>query len=104
MRWYKNLFFGENARKRAAKIVGKIKRGQFQPDVYVLTLPSGEQNLLEIYPSYILLQDYFKEQDLLIVGLACGYEEAGQLAASIVDQVYQNNGNVAVKEYLEKQE
>lgn len=104
MRWYENLYFGEGAKKDGVRIVKRLQAGKLQPDVYVITLAANEQNLLDIYPSYVLLQPYYQKQDLLVIGLAAGRKEAQELVAKIVDEVYQKTSEVAVRQYFQKQE
>lgn len=102
MRWYRRLYVGKTARRDRYKIIGKIRWGKPQLDTYVITLPSNPQNILDIYPSYVLLQAYFKRQDFLILGIARGYEEALDVAAEILMETYQKTGNFHVTEYVEQ--
>ena len=75
-----------------------------QIGIYVITLASNRQNLLDIIPSYELMQRGYPKREMVIVGLAKGYDEAVEVAASIVDEVYRNTGTFAVRTYLaEKQ-
>ena len=50
------------------------------------------------------MQKGYPKKDMVVVGLAKGYDEAIEVAASIVDEVYHSTGTFAVRTYLaEKQ-
>ncbi len=100
MRWYRSLFVGTTAEKTKNQIVEKLNSNKPQLNVFVLTLPSNEKNLLDIFPSNILLQPYYKKQDYFVVGLAKGYEEALEVMTQIIMDTYNETGGFHVKEYL----
>ncbi|MDE6232449.1 MAG: hypothetical protein K2M60_03765, partial [Lachnospiraceae bacterium] len=88
MEWYKDLYVGELAEKRKYKIINKIEKHKTQIGIYVLTLPFNNENVLDIYPSYILNQKYYKKADLKIMGIACGYDEALEVMERIIMDCY----------------
>lgn len=100
MIWYKHLYVGDGIGERAEKVKWKIRHNAGQCSVYVITLASNRQNLLDIIPARELLQKSYPKKQLYVVGLAKGYEEALEMAARIVLEVYQNTGGFAVGEYL----
>lgn len=105
MRWYEHLYVGENAKKRRFSIIQNIRKGRFSPGVHVITLPSNDKNVLDIYPASVLLKDYYKNQkDFLILGIAADYYEALSVAGNIVDEVYRKTGAFSVAAYLEQNE
>lgn len=104
MIWYDKLYVGESIVHKTKKIKWKIMHNAGQIGIYVITLASNKQNLLDIIPSYELMQRGYPKRDMVIVGLAKGYDEAVEVAASIVDEVYRNTGTFAIRTYLaEKQ-
>lgn len=100
MKWYRHLYMGEQARKNRYRIIGKIRHNKLQMDVYVITLASNPSDLLDIYPSYVLRQKHFQKQEYLVVGIAKGYEEAVEVAAKIVTEVYTKTGTFGIREYI----
>lgn len=100
MIWNQNLYVGDSIVHKISRIKWKILHNAGQIDIYVITLASNQNNLLDIIPSRELLQKGYPKQNLYIVGLAKGYEEAVEVAASIVDEVYRNTGTFAVRSYL----
>ena len=104
MIWYDKLYVGESIVHKTKKIKWKIMHNAGQIGIYVITLASNRQNLLGIIPSYELMQRGYPKREMVIVGLAKGYDEAVEVVASIVDEVYRNTGTFAVRTYLaEKQ-
>ena len=99
MRWYRNLYLGDNAKKAKYKVFGRIRKGRFTADTFLITL-SRFQEKLEIF----LLQPYFKKKinldKIYVVGLAKGREEALYLVRDIIDEVYNATGGFDIREYL----
>lgn len=91
MRWYEKLYVGEKAKKHRFSIIQSIRRGKASGN-YILTPPSNGKNVLDIYPATTLSQPYYKEQDLLIIGIAADYDDAAELAGKIVSELYRKTG------------
>lgn len=100
MVWYENLYVGESIVHKTGKIKWKIRHNAGQINIYVITLASNAQNLLDIIPSHELMQKGYPKEQLCVVGLAKGYDEAVGVAVSIVEEVYRETGAFAVREYL----
>ena len=71
MKWYDDLYVGES-------IVHKTN----------------------IIPSHELLQKGYPKKQLYVIGLAKGYDEAVEVAASVIDEVYRQTGAFEVASYL----
>lgn len=94
---------GKKAEKNRFTILQKLRRGKLQPKVHVIVPASGEQNVLDILPSYVLLQEHYKAQEeLLILGIGADYFEALEVAGKIVHDIYHTTGGFVLKDYLEK--
>ena len=103
MRLYRHLYMGEKAKKNRFSILQKLRNGKLQPGVHVIVPASGERNLLDILPSYVLLQDHYKSQEeLLILGVGADYFEALEVAGKIVHDIYRITGGFELKDFLEK--
>lgn len=100
MRWYRKLYMGEKAKKERFKFVWKVKHRRMIWQGYVITLASNEQNLLDIIPVSELLQSYYQKKDIMIIGIAQGYEESLEVVKSIVDEVYQKTGKFNIRQYV----
>lgn len=99
MRWYDRLYVGEKAKKNRYSIIQAVRRGE-PMGYYVLTPPSNGNNILDIYPAVTLMQPYYKQRDLLIVGVAADYEDAARLSGRIIAQVYKRTGGFDVSGWL----
>lgn len=102
MKWYENLYVGDSIRHKAKKIKWKIRHNAGQIDIYVITLASNPQNLMDIIPAQELMQKAYPKQGLFVIGLAHGYDEALEVVTQIVDELYQATGGVDLKAYLKK--
>ena len=67
---------------------------------YVITPASGGNNILDIYPAAELLLPYYREKDFLIMGIAFGYDEATEVAARIVADLYRKTGGFCLNQLL----
>ena len=104
MIWYKDLYVGESIVHKTKKVKWKIMHNAGQIGIYVITLASNTQNLLDIIPSYELMQKGYPKKDMVIVELANSKEKASDGSASTLGEVYHSTGTFAVRAYLaEKQ-
>ncbi|MBQ1901770.1 MAG: hypothetical protein II169_04390 [Lachnospiraceae bacterium] len=94
MRWHNNLYV--RSIKSVERVKWKIEHKAGLVEVYVITLSRRKGSLLEIYPSYTLMQSHIRSQDLYIVGLARGYRNALELVRSIIEEVYNETGSLRV--------
>lgn len=101
MTWYKYLYVDEAIVHKKKKIKWKICHNAGQLDMYVISLPDVESNLLEIISTVELMQKHYPKGDLFVVGLAKSYEKAQKLAAGIVMDIFHKTGKFNVKEYLQ---
>ena len=101
MKWYRNLYVSNSIGDKANRIKWKINHNAGTISVYVIAFASNSQNLLDIIPAWELMQkSYPGKKEMQIIGLAKGYAEALELVCSIIEEVYQNTGDVDVKSYL----
>ena len=100
MKWYRNLYVGESIAEKSEKVKRKILRGALQVQIYVITLPSNQQNLLDIIPAREIQQKYYPKRDLYVIGLAKGREEAEQVVAGLLSEVYFKTGGFDLRAYL----
>ena len=102
MRWYERLYVGEKAQKDRYSIIQAV-REEKSSGYYILTLPSNKKNMLDIYPARTLKQPYYREQNLLILGIAADYQDAAILSATIIGDVYKKTGGYDVERFLEEE-
>ncbi len=100
MKWYQELYAGESIKEKTDKIKWKIKHNAGQLQIYVITLASNPQNLMDIIPAWELMQKHYPKKNIWIVGLAKGYNEAVEVVIRILMEVYEHTGAFGVREYL----
>lgn len=100
MKWYDKLYLGEGITPKEKQIIKRIKKNQLTPDVYVIAFASNPQNLLDVIPSWELMQKGYPKEQIRVIGLASGKKEALELVRQIIDEVYQATGKTNVTEYL----
>lgn len=101
MNWYQNLYFGTTAEKKGKTLIQKIESGKTPINTYLLTLSGRPENQMEIVPAWNLKFWYPRQNTPMIVGLACGKEEAFELVRQITEEVYQKTGGVELRRYFE---
>lgn len=84
MRWYEDLYVGYNLLDKKRQVIRKIKNGKPQLNKYVITLPQNDYDTLEIYPSNILNQKWYRDSDMVVVGITEGMEEAMDMIQLII--------------------
>ena len=104
MKWYKDLYMDDKFRDKTERIKWKIEHNVLSPFTYLITLPSNEQNLMDIIPAADLLQRAYPKRELFIIGIERGYTQAAMMAASIVLEVYTKTGAFDVTQYILQQE
>lgn len=95
MKWHTNLYLGEHASCQP-DLVEKLKAGKRPMNVRLITLPANQNNLMDIVPC---LGGFYRD-NLYVVGVAVGENEARQVVMSIIRDVYQTTGGFDVKQYL----
>ena len=83
MQWAEHLYLTDKTAKKKDKIIRKANRGIGMLSIYLITLASNPQNLFDIFHAAHLKQSAFYRQDLFVVGIASGYEEALELVQEI---------------------
>ena len=88
--WYKNLYVGDTAKKKQKKWMRRIENKKAVPGVWLLTLPSNQQNNLDVIPADLLLQPAVRRNCPMIVGLV----------EAIALETYRETGEVKIREWL----
>ncbi len=102
MEFYRGLYISETLERQKERIIRKLKKNQFQPNLYILVLAQGKQNHLEFFSALLLKQHIFENMPLFIVGIADGYDEAVSLVVEITKEVYQKTKGCDLREYILK--
>ena len=98
LKWHKNYYRGTNV-KNLPRIRAKLMHGKPVPGIYLITLSENPHNLLEILPALTLVQETAARICPEIVGIAKGKEEALDLITEMVQTIYEETGELNIKEY-----
>ena len=104
MKFYKHLYVSEDIGKKKEKIIRNMKSGTYPLTTYLLVLIEEGENQLEFYSASLLRQGMLYEEDIFVVGLASGYEDAVYLVEEIIREVYEKTGDVDIRSYIRDQE
>lgn len=104
IKWYKNLYVGDNAKKKERKIRHKVENGKVLPGIYLITYAQNEDDQLDIFPASSLRQKVLYHRCPEIIGIASGYDEAVKIVMELADKVYRQKQCKSIKHYLEEQE
>lgn len=99
MKYYKNLYLGESIKEKKEEILKNLEMDKVMLQIYVITLARGKQNHLEFTKSLLWREDSCRK-DMLIVGLAGGYEEAVSLIEEITREVYHATKGANIRKYI----
>lgn len=100
MKWYSDLYVGEKLQSTYRKHIRRIEQTGKPYGDYLIALPANPANLLDIMP--VKTARYYA--DVRVIGIAKDKQEAIEVAASVVDDVYHNTGGFDVKAYLKEKE
>ena len=101
--WSENMYIGKQLSEKGEKIKKKLNRKLFLPDVFLITRPTNEDNLFDIFQSKELLFPYHKRREIIVCGLAKDKEEALTLVTTMLEDMYRETGGLCSKEYFLKQ-
>lgn len=104
MRWAVNLYTTEKTKKTLPRIMQKVRKRKLQPGIWLITLASNEQNLLDIFHSIYYFQPMFAKMNPDIVGIAESEDAARELVLKIIEDVWKQNGDFDVRAYFKFQE
>ena len=104
MRCAVNVYTTEKTKKVLPRIVQKIRRGKLQPGIWLITVASNEQNLLDIFQSVYYIQPMFARLNPDIVGVAESEDAAKVLLQKITEDMYRETGGFDVRTYFKFQE
>lgn len=101
LKWYKNLYVGDNAKKKKKQLIRKINIGAGVVDVYLITFSTNPDNQLDIFSANELKQRARRRSCPMIVGLCKGYWEAIETVEMLVQKTYEQTGTANVRQWLE---
>jgi len=99
MIFYKNIYLSENIKKKKNTIIHNIKNNKIQLDVFIISLSEDGMGIVDIYPSYILLQKEYMNKEIFIIGIASTKTEAYNIAKDILMDCYNTRSDFDISAY-----
>lgn len=104
MRCAVNLYTTEKTKKMLPRIMHKLRTRKLQPGIWLITIASNKQNLLDIFHSVYYMQPMFEKLNPDIVGIAESEDAAKELLIRITEEIYRETGSFDVRTYFQFQE
>lgn len=100
MLFHNKLYLDDEISKNKRKIIKNLKHNKLTLSVYVMVLSENEDDQLDIYPSYVLLQKVYRDRELTVVGIASDMENSKGLLVKMTEDCLKETGKVSLKEYF----
>lgn len=91
MKIAEHVYISEILRSQKYRLMERIRQGKRIPVLYCITLPVWSWGVLEIYEYNQLLSAFYREKEMMIVGMAAGKEDALVVLRRIVDRLYRED-------------
>lgn len=102
MTFFENLYLGENIEPKVDQILKKLNTSKVIPDLFLITIATNPENMLDIIPEWELMQKGYPKDEIRVIGLASGKKEAIAVVQFILEETIQETGNADVRAYLMK--
>ncbi|MBR5337656.1 MAG: hypothetical protein IK152_06705 [Lachnospiraceae bacterium] len=100
MKWAKKLIYGEEAGKKRIGYVTKLKMGKGVLGLSAIVISPDSPNQFDIIDTKLLMWKRYPKDDLIIVGIAKGQDEALDLMEHFSQKVYDETGTLDMKNYV----
>ena len=102
MKWYRNLYIDETIKeKKLNKIKWKLNHNAGVLNIFLITLASNSNNLLDIINAAELKQKAYPKDALYIIGIAKGYDSAIEITTKIIMEVLRSTDSLNIKKFIE---
>lgn len=100
MRWYDALWVGPDAARHKRRIISSLKKHKPVAGAYFITLAENASEMLDIVPAVMLSNAAYPADDLYILGIAEGKQEAFELVEKMIDYIYRETGALDIRGYF----
>jgi len=102
IQFHEKLYASNMSKRKIRSIKKKISRKRLKLKVYLITLPIGQNGLLEVYWYPELLQKAYQKMDIkmTVVGMAKEREEAFSLIQEMLSDIGVHDGNIPLDDYF----
>lgn len=100
MKWWAHLYKGRKAELAGTKLLEKVEKNGFLPEVYVITFGRTGHHLFDIHP--VMLWSGQEREKALVLGVALGYWEAAETVRRMVDDMVRTTGGFHWEQYMRR--
>ena len=101
LKFAQNLYLGEGiAPEKLDKLKKRLNKKPLLANVYLITPARNPADQLDIFDARQLVQPHYKDEELLVLGMASGYEDALQLIERVTGECLKARGDCNLREYL----
>lgn len=101
--WNDRIYMDEKVKTKPAKYRKMVEKKRGLRSCYCITLPMNEKNCMDIYSTREFWFQYYRKQDVEIIGLAADRIGAEEILQQIMGDIYAYYGTVnaeVVKKYF----
>lgn len=90
--------------KKFNSVKKKIRKKSLKLNLFLITLPIGNQGILEIYWYPELLQSFYRQMsmEVIVVGIADSRKEAFDMIKKIVTEIGLQDDSIPVEEFFKE--
>lgn len=100
--WYAQIYSDGITKHTLDLVKDKVEKQKIQFPVFLVTLASNPNNLLDVIPVNELLFPYYQRRTTFVLGVASSRKQAKLMAASIVAKVYEETGDFQIREWCQQ--
>lgn len=101
LKFREKLYLSEGiSGKKLDKLKKKLVKNPLLTNVYLIVPAGNPEDQLEIFDAKQLVQPYYKNICMEVLGIASDYEEALKLIEQIVQECLTERGDCRLREYL----
>lgn len=101
IKYHKRLYLSEGiSRVDLMKLKHDLEKQPLKANVYLITISSNEQEMLDIYHSKYLIQKYYKERPPYVVGITKKKAEAFSLVEQMMQECVATRRDADLRAYL----
>lgn len=99
----KKLYISESLEKKKTYMKWRIRYFSRFLRLFLMVLPEGESEQLEIIHVGFLRQEYYRQHPPLIVGFTRTHKEAVDIVMKLTSKVYELNHNAEIRKFIEQE-
>ncbi len=99
--YHHRLYLGESMTEmKLDKLKKRLEKKPLLCDVYLIAISRNPSDQLDIFPARQLVQNYYSNYPVYVIGMASDHSEAVGLVEQIVQECLEVREDCALKEFL----